>query len=224
MTWLTSEDLRDGIVYIYNWLSLRDKLMKWFSLFKDDAISAFICPTHPTNMKSMCVCNAKNSYLILFIPVREVTTKGLIEHEQCLRVPTQAVIKLQKLIVGSNRNITADNWFAPIEVLDDLLQRHLTYVGAIKIDEKRLIPPLFFQHHVSCHHCMGLGEKWQFLALLEKSTINYAITIDEVKLMLEMICDYSINKSGVELFIWCLLYLVQGDKLGDGPYPYFPLC
>lgn len=46
--------------------------------------------------------------------------------------PTQAVLKLTKPLHGTNRNVTADNWFSSIELVNLLMAKKLTYVGTLK--------------------------------------------------------------------------------------------
>lgn len=43
--------------------------------------------------------------------------------ERKLAKPTQAVLRLSKPILGTNRNTTADNWFSSIEVVELLKKR-----------------------------------------------------------------------------------------------------
>lgn len=53
---------------------------------------------------------------------------------------TQSVIKLTKPIIGTNRNITADNTFPSIELTDSLKHVTLTYVGTIKVNKMEIVP------------------------------------------------------------------------------------
>lgn len=41
------------------------------------------------------------------------------------------VLKLVEHIENTNRNITADNWFTAIELVDELKKKSLTYVGTM---------------------------------------------------------------------------------------------
>lgn len=52
------------------------------------------------------------------------------------------VNRLVEPIIGSNRNVTADNWFSSIPLAKDLLQKSLTYVGTLK-KNKPQIPECF---------------------------------------------------------------------------------
>lgn len=46
--------------------------------------------------------------------------------------PFDVVLRLVKFILGSGRNITADNWFSSIPLVTELLTKNLTYVGTVK--------------------------------------------------------------------------------------------
>ncbi|XP_025835824.1 piggyBac transposable element-derived protein 4 isoform X1 [Agrilus planipennis] len=95
-------------------------------------------------LKLMCLCDAENGY---FYNCYVYCGKGsdgetLTDEERKLLVPTQAVIRLSKPLHGSNKNITCDNWFTSIQLIDALRQRGLTCVGTVK-KNKREIPPEF---------------------------------------------------------------------------------
>nr|CAH7768586.1 unnamed protein product [Callosobruchus chinensis] len=66
----------------------------------------------------------------------------LTQSESKFAKPTQAVLRLSKPIHGTNRNITADNWFSSIELVNTLKERKLTFVGTLK-KNKREIPREF---------------------------------------------------------------------------------
>lgn len=56
----------------------------------------------------------------------------LSEADKKFSIPSQAVLRLTKSIVKTNRNVTADNWFSSIEIVSELKKRGLTYVGTLK--------------------------------------------------------------------------------------------
>ncbi|XP_060801328.1 piggyBac transposable element-derived protein 4-like [Amyelois transitella] len=68
--------------------------------------------------------------------------EGLTESEKKLGVPTQSLLHLCKVIEGTHRNVTADNYFSSIEAVECLTERGLTYLGTLK-KNKREIPPEF---------------------------------------------------------------------------------
>lgn len=65
---------------------------------------------------------------------------GLTQEERKLSVPSQAILHLCKPIAGSNRNITADNWYSSIEIVEILKKLGLTYVGTLKKKQKTNSP------------------------------------------------------------------------------------
>lgn len=70
----------------------------------------------------------------------------MTETEKTLSIPTQSVVRLCKPTEGTNRKVTADNWFLSLEVVDELCKRKLTYVGTLKKD-KRCIPVEFLPNN-----------------------------------------------------------------------------
>ncbi|GBP03272.1 PiggyBac transposable element-derived protein 4 [Eumeta japonica] len=57
---------------------------------------------------------------------------GMTSEEKKYLILTQCVLRLTKPIQGSNRNVTTDNWFSSVELVDKLAKRNLTYVGTVK--------------------------------------------------------------------------------------------
>lgn len=95
-------------------------------------------------LKIMCLCDAKTHYLYnAFIYAGKETPS----RNNSLLVPTNNVLTLTEPIYGTNRNVTGDNWFTSIELVDALKQKHLTYVGTIR-KNKREIPPEFQPHRI----------------------------------------------------------------------------
>lgn len=95
-------------------------------------------------IKIMCLTDSSTSYLYnaYIYSGKGSDGLGLSEEEHKFSKPTQAVIRLAKPLFGSNRNVTADNWFSSIELVDILLRNKLTYVGTVK-KNKREIPSEF---------------------------------------------------------------------------------
>jgi len=92
-------------------------------------------------IKILCLCDAKTHYLYnAFIYTgKQDRIKGQPS------VPTQSVLQLATPVFGSNRNITADNWFSSVELVDALFEKKLTYVGTLR-KNKREIPNEFLPH------------------------------------------------------------------------------
>lgn len=67
-------------------------------------------------LKVLCLCDAKTHYLYnAFIYTRKSGTRRKGE----LSIPTQT-LQLAEPVMRSNRNITGDNWFSSIELVDKL--------------------------------------------------------------------------------------------------------
>ena len=52
------------------------------------------------------------------------------------------VRRLTAPISGSGRNITADNWFTDIDLVQELKEKKLSYFGTLKRNKKQLPPKL----------------------------------------------------------------------------------
>lgn len=89
----------------------------------------------------MCLTDSRSHYLFNAYIYAGQNTDGLtLDHTEIkFSKPTQSVLRLSKPIQGSNRNITADNWFSSIELVELLKKKKLTYVGTNK-KNKREIP------------------------------------------------------------------------------------
>lgn len=95
---------------------------------------------HKYGIKIMCLAEAKTSFLhnAYIYTGKNSDGIGLSAKEQTLSKPTQSVIRLCKQIENSNRNVTADNWFSSMELLDVLEKKKLTYVGTLRKDKKEI--------------------------------------------------------------------------------------
>nr|CAH7717457.1 unnamed protein product [Callosobruchus chinensis] len=95
-------------------------------------------------IKIQCLADARNNYLYnaYIYCGKDSDAFGLSDEYKKLLKPTQAVIRLAKPIFNSNRNITADNWYSSIQLVDILLKNKLTFVGTLK-KNKAEIPPSF---------------------------------------------------------------------------------
>lgn len=95
-------------------------------------------------IKIMCITDARNGYLLnAYIYLgKDSDGQNLTQEQKRLSKPTQAVLRLVSPIEGSNRNVTADNWFSSIELVNILKEKRLTFVGTLK-KNKREIPPEF---------------------------------------------------------------------------------
>ncbi|XP_072392169.1 uncharacterized protein [Diabrotica undecimpunctata] len=105
-------------------------------------------------LKIMILTNARNNYVYnaYVYTDQDSDGMGLSVTEKKPAKPTQSVLRLSKPLFGSNRNVTADNWFTSIELVQLLKSNGLTYVGPMK-KVKRHIPPEFLSQR---HREIGL--------------------------------------------------------------------
>ncbi|KAJ8941499.1 hypothetical protein NQ314_010383 [Rhamnusium bicolor] len=94
-------------------------------------------PSKPVKygLKIQCLVDARTHYIYntyIYCGKGTDSLKDVTDEEKRFSIPTQAVIRLCKPIFGSNRNITADNWYSSIELIDSLFKNKLTYVGTMK--------------------------------------------------------------------------------------------
>lgn len=95
-------------------------------------------------LKLMALTDARNNYFLngYIYCGKDSDGHGLSEEEKTLSKPTQAVLRLTAPIQNTNRNITADNWFTSVELVNILREKKLTYVGTIRRNKPQ-IPPEF---------------------------------------------------------------------------------
>lgn len=96
-------------------------------------------------LKLMALTDARTSYFYNGYLYCGKDSDGLTLSDEDRRKwskPSQSVLRLAKPIFGSNRNLTADNWFSSVELVDVLQSKQLTYVGTLK-KNKRQIPKEF---------------------------------------------------------------------------------
>lgn len=169
-------------------------------------------------IKVMCLADAKTSYLCnaYIYTGKGSDGVGLSETEKNHSIPTQSLIRLCKNIEGTNRNVTADNWFSSIDGVEELGKRKLTYVGTLKKD-KRCIPLEFLPNNnrpvVSTLY--GFRNDLTVLSFVPKknravcllSSMHHTIDTNEEKKKPEMICFYNDTKAGVDLIdMKCAVY------------------
>lgn len=86
-------------------------------------------------IKIMAMTDARTHYLY---NAYLYTGKGcygrtLSPEERKLGKPTQSVLGLVRPVEKTNRNVTGDNWFSSIELVQELKKRgNLTYVGTVR--------------------------------------------------------------------------------------------
>ena len=160
-------------------------------------------------IKMMCLTDAHNSYLhnaYLYVG-KDSDGATLTAAEKKLKKPTQAVVRLSKELVGTNRNITCDNWFMSLEVADFLWQKNLTIVGTLK-GNKPQIPKEFlpskdrpvgssiYGYTKECTLLSYVPKKSKSVILL--STMHHVDYTDAMTGKPEIITFYNATKSGVD--------------------------
>ncbi|KAL0894586.1 hypothetical protein ABMA27_013153 [Loxostege sticticalis] len=160
-------------------------------------------------LKFMCLCDAKNGYFYncYIYTGRGSDGEGLTDEEKKFMVPTQSVIHLAKPLFGSNRNITCDNWFTSMELVDYLKKNGLTCVGTMK-KNKREIPPEFLpsKRRVVGSTLYGFTGQNTILshvprqnkAVILLSSMHHAEAFDEATGKPEIIEFYNKTKGGVD--------------------------
>lgn len=156
-------------------------------------------------LKIMCLCDAKNSYLFnAFI----YAGKGApIPNPRKLSIPTLSVLELVAPVMNTNRNITADNWFSSMELVNELLKVGLTYVGTMR-KNKREIPLEFLPQK---KRTVGTSEfgftrdrtlvshvPKKNTSVILVSSMHHSKNIDPITKKPEIILFYNETKGGVD--------------------------
>lgn len=132
---------------------------------------------------------------------------SLTNEEKGLLKPTQSVLRLSRPIANSNRNVTADNWFSSIEVMNELKKRGLTYVGTLKRNKKE-IPKEFLpsRERAEGSSIYGFTNDYTIVSHVPKrgkavvliSSMHHTVSQDEEVGKPEMISFYNQTKGGVD--------------------------
>ncbi|KAH9629115.1 hypothetical protein HF086_008564 [Spodoptera exigua] len=129
------------------------------------------------------------------------------ESRSDVSIPTRTVLELVGPLKNSNRNITADNWFSSIELVDKLKEVDLTYVGTLR-KNKREIRPEFLPHKTrpvgsslfgftnDKTLCSFVPKKNQSVVLI--STMRHDESVDTESGKPEIIQFYNTTKGGVD--------------------------
>lgn len=163
-------------------------------------------------IKIQCLADSYSTYLFnaYIYTGKDSDGIGLSTEERKLLKPTQSVLRLCKPLQGSNRNITADNWFTSLELVEELRKRSITYVGTMKLN-KAVIPPEFRAHKSRPMGSAIYGFSADMPATLvsivpkiNKSVVLISSMHDKIetnpdKNKPEIVCYYNKTKSGVDL-------------------------
>ncbi|UYV70295.1 hypothetical protein LAZ67_7002440 [Cordylochernes scorpioides] len=118
------------------------------------------------------------------------TGKSKTPKSKELSLPTQIVLDISRPIWKSNINITADNWFTSIELVDKLKEHGLTYLGTMR-KNKPQIPPQFQPHpkRESGTSIFGFSGT--------KTLVSYVPKKKKIRKP-DIIMDYNLTKGGVD--------------------------
>jgi Transposase IS4 len=172
-------------------------------------------PSKPAKygLKVQILADARNHYMVQ----GEVYTGALasgVRNANALPIPTQTVLRLVGPVVHTNRNITGDNWYTSVQLVEELKKVGLTYVGTVK-KNKRQIPPEFLasrQREVNST-TFGFQQDKMIVSYVPKknkavilmSSMHHQPVVSEVKP--EIILFYNGTKAGVDaLDEKCSLY------------------
>lgn len=122
--------------------------------------------------------------------------------------PKDVVARLAEPIFQTGRNITCDNWFSSIELLEFLKQKKLSMLGTIRKNKPQL-PPEFvvtksravksnlFCFSTNCSLVSYVPKKGKNVLLI--SSMHYDDQVDEETGKAQAIMDYNSTKSGVDV-------------------------
>lgn len=157
-------------------------------------------------LKIICLCDAKTHYLLNAF-VYTGKSDNLQPNPRKLSVPTLSVLELIEPVKYSNRNITADNWFTSIELIEELRKNQLTYVGTVR-KNKREIPQYVLPNKktdpgtstfvfTSATTLVSYVPKQNRYVLL-LSSMHHDDKVDEESNKPDMILYYNSTKAGVD--------------------------
>ncbi|CAH2098252.1 unnamed protein product [Euphydryas editha] len=166
----------------------------------------------------MCLCDAKTSYFYngYIYSGKGSDGEGLTAEEKKLLVPSQSVLRLSEPLRNSNRNVTFDNWFTSMELVDAMKKRGLTCIGTVK-KNKREIPESFkpSQRREIGSTLYGFTNQTTLVSHVPKkgkavilaSSMHHCEGTDETTGKPEIIAFYNSTKGGVdELDKKCSIY------------------
>lgn len=110
--------------------------------FRGRCVFKMYIPSKPAKygIKLQCLTDARNhfAYNIYIYCGKGTDGLGLTADEKKFPVTTQAILRLCKPIFGTNRNVTADNWYTSVPLVEILKKNGLTYVGTMRKNKKEI--------------------------------------------------------------------------------------
>lgn len=129
--------------------------------------------------------------------------------EASTRTASYYVQELSKIVRGTNRNITADNWFCSIPLFDEMLTEKLTMVGTLRRNKPE-VPPSFLLSREEGTSEFAFDEtktlvsycpkKNRNVLLLSTNGLYYTNDVDAKSGKPELINFYNSTKSGTDTF------------------------
>lgn len=158
-------------------------------------------------LKIMCLCDARTHYLVnAFVYAGK---QNNIPNPRKLAIPTLNVLSLIQPIANTNRNVTGDNWFSSLQLVEELSRHKLTYVGTMR-QNKREIPQQFLPNKERPVYSSLFGftkditlvsyvpKKNRSVCLISSLHHNNAI-LDGTQMLPDIIDFYNITKVGVDV-------------------------
>ncbi|XP_050517750.1 piggyBac transposable element-derived protein 4-like isoform X2 [Diabrotica virgifera virgifera] len=133
---------------------------------------------------------------------------GIPEEYKELSKPTQSVVRLVEPIFGTNRNVTADNWFSSIELINVLQKNKLTYVGAMHKNKQEIPRQLLPNRTKKIGSAIyGFCEECTIISYVEKknkakiliSSMHGRNSTDPITKKPEILSFYNSTKGGVDI-------------------------
>ncbi|XP_025193545.1 piggyBac transposable element-derived protein 4-like [Melanaphis sacchari] len=156
-------------------------------------------------LKIISICDAKTFYFYGGIPYIGKETRNRND----LLIPTQYVLNLVEPIMGTNRNVTTDNWFTSIELAEQLRVKKLTLVGTLRKNKREVpphmlvvknLPPMTTRFLHAPEMTLLSFSKTKNKNVLVLSTMHETETINEISKKPEQIEFYNKTKGGVDVF------------------------
>ncbi|XP_055918514.1 piggyBac transposable element-derived protein 4-like [Eupeodes corollae] len=175
--------------------------------FRGNCTFRIYIPSKPDKygIKIITMCDSRTYYMVSAIPY--IGKEIRISNDP---IPLQIVKKITESIHGAGRNLTMDNWFTSIQLVEEMLSRHkLTVVGTLR-KNKAEIPPLFLPNRKKeiLSSQFAFKDKMTLVAFTPKkgkgvvliSSLHKGKTVDPQSKKPEIINFYNSTKGGVHTF------------------------
>ncbi|XP_055918547.1 piggyBac transposable element-derived protein 4-like [Eupeodes corollae] len=168
-------------------------------------------PSKPNKygLKMQCLADSKTHYALNTYLYCGKNSDGLTltAEERKFPIPVQACVRLCKPILNSNRNITTDNWYTSMELVNIMKSKGLTVVGTMR-KNKREISKDFLPHKSRQvgSSLFGFTKDTTMVSFVPKknksvvlvSSMHHNNTVDDNTSKPEIILHYNSTKGGVD--------------------------